>query len=518
MLSSPSFFNQSAANSPIMQAYAADPRRALAQSLIASGSNTGPVNSPVEGLARLASALVGGYQNRQLRNEYKERQNQYGETIKSAFNAAEPWRAPDDIMSAPPDTLQQGLGPMPERPAYDASVIVPKGQPVPGTGGLSALASVLAGNPDTASMAAEMRVRNFERQQGITDTQDAARFAQKLRIEGIPQEDEAKLPGAKNLATMQGEVALANALATETQLGPVKATNAGLVSNAQQPNELERIRAQAAATAANQPPRGPAGTYGGTSIEAQDSNILLNGDPASPEYALAYARQAAPKTANIEGVIQTTTPDMRWARLPTWVQPQSAAQPPPGPVASPALASGSPSPTPPPGTPTITMQRVSVPPKLREAQIGVGTLIGALDRFGEVNANADRGARLSAASPFPGTEGKTLNTTYNNAALLAKGEELFNLGVLNGPDLDLIRRTLTDPSTVAGAVSGPEGTQAQIKEVRDLIVGRLHRMEAQAGLPFTSFDKMKDGPEIFVNPQTKERIMRGPDGNWVPAP
>jgi spore germination cell wall hydrolase CwlJ-like protein len=38
---------------------------------------------------------------------------------------------------------------------------------------------------------------------------------------------------------------------------------------------------------------GPAAPYSGTGIEAQDSNILLRGDPGSREYAGAYARQAA---------------------------------------------------------------------------------------------------------------------------------------------------------------------------------------------------------------------------------
>lgn len=35
----------------------------------------------------------------------------------------------------------------------------------------------------------------------------------------------------------------------------------------------------------------PKGTFEGTGIEAQDSNILLTGDPASREYAMAYTRQ-----------------------------------------------------------------------------------------------------------------------------------------------------------------------------------------------------------------------------------
>lgn len=182
MPSSPSFFNQSAANNPIMQAYAADPRRALAQSLIASGSNTGPVNSPVEGLARLASALVGGYQNRQLRNEYKERQNRYGETIEQGLREAVPWRAPDDIMSAPPDTLQQGLGPMPERPdAPGSRVVVPQGQNAPGTGGREQLIQALLANRDTVDLAAQLRFDQIGRNDDIANALTLEREKNRLK-------------------------------------------------------------------------------------------------------------------------------------------------------------------------------------------------------------------------------------------------------------------------------------------------------------------------------------------------
>jgi hypothetical protein len=56
----------------------------------------------------------------------------------------QPWKAPDNVMSAPPEMLQQGVGPMPARPDYDASVVVPKGQNAPGTGGFGGAAQALA--------------------------------------------------------------------------------------------------------------------------------------------------------------------------------------------------------------------------------------------------------------------------------------------------------------------------------------------------------------------------------------
>ena len=84
------------------------------------------------------------------------------------------------------------------------------------------------------------------------------------------------------------------------------------------------------------------GPYQGTSVEAQDINMLLRGDPASVEYAAAFARQAAPRV-NTDG--STVTPNMRAYKTPTF-NPNSAAatsiQPPvaesPPPVAAPNYA------------------------------------------------------------------------------------------------------------------------------------------------------------------------------------
>lgn len=62
--------------------------------------------------------------------------------------------------------------------------------------------------------------------------------------------------------------------------------------------------------------------YQGQSIEAQDSNILLRGDPASPEYAAAFARQSTPRV-NADG--SSVTPNMQAYRPPTY-RPPSAAE------------------------------------------------------------------------------------------------------------------------------------------------------------------------------------------------
>lgn len=79
------------------------------------------------------------------------------------------------------------------------------------------------------------------------------------------------------------------------------------------------------------------GPFSGNSMDAQSMNILLQGDPASPEYAAAYANQAAPKVLPNGMMI---TPDMSPFRAPA-TQPAPQGQAP----------QGQPKPT---GTPTIS--------------------------------------------------------------------------------------------------------------------------------------------------------------------
>jgi hypothetical protein len=60
------------------------------------------------------------------------------------------------------------------------------------------------------------------------------------------------------------------------------------------------------------------GPFQGTGLDAQSYNIVLEGDPASPQYAAAYAQLAMPKVT-FDPVTQkmvSVAPDMSWARPP----------------------------------------------------------------------------------------------------------------------------------------------------------------------------------------------------------
>ena len=103
------------------------------------------------------------------------------------------------------------------------------------------------------------------------------------------------------------------------------------------------------------------GPYQGTSVEAQDINVLLRGDPASAEYAAAYARQAAPRV-NMDG--STVTPNMRAYRTPTFNPAPAAGTSSPPPVDKP----------PPPGAaPNYAVPGITEATKPNPAQLAVST-------------------------------------------------------------------------------------------------------------------------------------------------
>lgn len=119
--------------------------------------------------------------------------------------------------------------------------------------------------------------------------------------------------------------------------------------------------------------------------------------------------------------------------------------------------------------------------KLHTARTEAATIAAALNDFQREFQNTGTwGAMKSVAGATT-----PVNTAYNAAALMAKGEALFNLGVLNGPDLDIIRRTLPDPSTMKGATTSNQDMSAAVGKVIDLLQTRLASREKQLGLPVT---------------------------------
>jgi hypothetical protein len=117
--------------------------------------------------------------------------------------------------------------------------------------------------------------------------------------------------------------------------------------------------------------------------------------------------------------------------------------------------------------------------RLRSMEVEAQGILDALQAFRQERNRAgilDRGI-TAAGIPTP------LATAWTNAALLAKGEALFNLGVLNGPDLQIIQRALSDPSTVRGFFTSDAVAERQIAQIENLIRQRLDSARRQFNAP-----------------------------------
>tara|TARA_R100001163_G_scaffold15151_4_gene13766 strand:- start:2558 stop:3844 length:1287 start_codon:yes stop_codon:yes gene_type:complete len=66
-------------------AFQSDPRRILGQALMQQGTSAAPVRTPLQGLGRLSSALVGAYLQRKAGDAQVERENEYRTQLTSAL-------------------------------------------------------------------------------------------------------------------------------------------------------------------------------------------------------------------------------------------------------------------------------------------------------------------------------------------------------------------------------------------------------------------------------------------------
>ncbi len=243
------------------------------------------------------------------------------------------------------------------------------------------------------------------------------------------------------------------------------------------------------------------GPFTGTSMDAQARNIVLQGDPTSPQYAAAYAHLSEAKTTfdPATGRPVTISPDMRWARPPAGMQgsaPQANGQP--GVVTT--LPNGQ-SVTFVDGPNRATKEDLQ---KYKQAQIEADTLLGALDDYRKTFSGASNTQRLESITGV----NTPLNTSYNNAALLAKGEVLYNLGVLNGPDLDIIRRTLADPSTFKSLAVSSEDVNESIGKIETIIKRGLAKRAEVIGIapPQATGQQGQDNPLLD---EARQAIARG---------
>lgn len=284
---------------------------------------------------------------------------------------------------------------------------------------------------------------------------------------------------------------------------------------------------------------GIGGPFSGSVMEAQYQNILLNekADTSSPVYRSAYIQMAQPRVSidPNTGAQMIIRPDMSAYRKPTTARmpAQTGAQDPLQEFeaaqreqqaitgVSPAQNAAGARNLPPALSQFATQAGDEFGPaggtefiephkgpskeertKFNAAIAGGKTIINALDNYKKAYAGADV---LEKARSVLGAS-TNLNTKYNSAALLAKGEELFALGVLSGPDLDIIQKTLGDPSKFSGAAAGDDVISSQVETVKDIIKDRINQRAISIGEePPFAVKKLDPDERKALNEQLKQK-------------
>jgi hypothetical protein len=225
---------------------------------------------------------------------------------------------------------------------------------------------------------------------------------------------------------------------------------------------------------------GEAGPFSGTGMDQQAMNILLQPDkfdPSTPTYAAAYAHMSRPRTTmDAEGRVVTVQP-MDMSMFPKPMVGRGGQPTGPAPLPEGAVQQDIPG----GGTVTVTPSIADKGPTqkeqadLRTARAEADKITAAAQRYMDEwkkATPADRAKALTGANT-------PLNTAYNNFALLAKGDALYNLGVLNGPDLDIIRRTIADPSTMKSGMVSEADVNNSVEQVLGVLRKGIEAREKQ---------------------------------------
>ncbi|MCA3247064.1 MAG: hypothetical protein ING29_11385 [Azospirillum sp.] len=109
------FAGMAGAPQAMQMAYMRDPRLRLAQQLALQGADTSPVQSPWQGAARLAQALMGGWQSSRVNDEYAKQAEQYQNDMRALYAPVQELQAgasgagprPDAQMTTRPANLQE---------------------------------------------------------------------------------------------------------------------------------------------------------------------------------------------------------------------------------------------------------------------------------------------------------------------------------------------------------------------------------------------------------------------------
>lgn len=89
------------------------------------------------------------------------------------------------------------------------------------------------------------------------------------------------------------------------------------------------------------------------------------------------------------------------------------------------------------------------------------------------------GPTLKGAVGLPTPGNMKLSSAYTSMLLELK--ELYNLGVLNGPDYDLMLKSIQDPNTIRGNLAGTDAMVEQLDLVKSKLAQARQNLEAEYG-------------------------------------
>ena len=422
------------------------PARNMAQSLMQAGGSMAPVQSWQEGMARALQGGIGGYLNYATMKAQGDREAAQSQGITDALKAS-----------------NQMIPGMPGVPVggYTGMVEGELGTPdIPAQrGGWQAFSDALPEGRDfnDARMRANM---------GLMQQQQTLEAAELARTQAIAARDEKRTYD-------EGVTERKNRAAIELKGSPEPESNM---------------------------------PFSGTGMEAQDRNILLRGDPSSAAYASAYANQSNPRiSVGLDGRQTIVTPNMSWAREPTYNSNNIPTNTLNGnPLNRPTTEDATQS-TLGPNAPTITTSQPkrllpAVKAKIDKAVNGAATLVNSLLNYQKTFKAADFTERGKSALGLSTPS----NNAWTSAALMAKGEELYNLGVLSGPDLEIIQKAFPDPSTRKGALASDADIDSSVNTVIKLIQDKITGMQRINNVPIINIRNFAKELKGLVPNQTQD--------------
>jgi hypothetical protein len=341
----------------------------------------------------------------------------------------------------PPPYQVATTGAVPPPPGAAPGAVAPVAAPgAAGTAGAPPVVPVAAPAPAaTPSAAMPPDLQTDANDLTAKDRQQLAPIFARVRAGQVSYEtyqNEAQQRQAANVARQDKWQAQQKAAADTAYTREKDARAAALAEE-----EAQRKRDKAAREARLEAMTGP----GGDALNNYDRRVLLSEDPEkwkSKEYAASYAKAATPTS---EGGVQIY-PDMTPFELPRDKD------------GKPILSYGQP--------------RMVIGPgdvgKYRAVEEGFNTITYTLDTLQKAWQDASAADRAETLAGKP----TALRTAWTNAALLAKGDGLFQLGVISGPDKQLLQGVLADPTTFWGAFTSTAEATKQIGMVKDLLSQR----------------------------------------------